>query len=247
MSRGGPSLTYPRPVLRVRFLRRPNRFLARVRLEPNGPDRLAHVPNPGRMEELLVDGVTSGYAVPARSRVRRTSLELVSVRSGHALVSIDTRASNELVRRALVAGGLPELGPGPWRPEVRWGTSRLDFGVAGAAPGRWRALLEVKSSNLRVGASALFPDAPTARGRRHLRELTRAARQGVRCAVLFLVQRADVGEFRPNAALDPEFALAMEGARRAGVRLVARTVQVEPDRLRLGRRLPVRGPLQRLL
>jgi len=185
---------YSRPLVRVRLLARPNRFLALVR-DPNGRTRRVHVPNPGRMEELLVAGITTGWVVPAA--------------------------------------------PGPWMAEARLGHHRLDFGVRDSRATGWRALLEVKSSNLRVGRTALFPDAPTERGRRHLEVLTRFVGRRRRADVLFAVQRDDVEEFRPNAALDPDFAAALGRAASAGVGLHAFTVRVHPERASLGRRIPV--------
>lgn len=245
MTGGAPAVGYPRPVRPVRFLRRTNRYLAEVRLLPGGPVVRAHVPNPGRMEELLVPGETTGYAVPVSREGRSTGYDLVSVRAGGRLVSIDTRVANRMVGAALRRGQLRRFGPGPWRSEVRFGASRLDFGVPSPNGRGYSRLLEVKSSNLRVGSTGLFPDAPTDRGRRHLQELARAARTGVAAGVLFLVQRDDVQEVRPNAALDPEFARAMERAGAAGVQFSAQSISVRPGRLEWGGPLPVRGPLQR--
>ncbi|MHB8351593.1 MAG: DNA/RNA nuclease SfsA, partial [Thermoplasmata archaeon] len=227
----------PLPVL---FLARPNRYLARVRFIDSGRVRSVHVPNPGRMGELLLPGRTTGWAVPAPGELRKTHFDLVAVRHRGSLVSIDSRIANRLVGRLLEAGSLPEFGPGPWRAECPWGGSRLDFGVPSGLPGRYRALLEVKSSNLRVGSWALFPDAPTVRGTRHLHHLAAAARSGISAGVLFAVQRDDVRWFRPNDALDPEFGAALREAHAAGVVIVAGALKVRPGGVRWGRRLPVR-------
>ncbi len=232
-------IRYPGILRAVRFLSRPNRYLARVRPLSGGPARLAHVPNPGRMEELLVPGETVGYVLPASAMGRRTRYDLVSVRHGRGLVSIDSRVGNRLTARALADGLLPELGSGRWLAEVPWGNSRLDFALPGDGPTRPRALLEVKCSNLRVGTTALFPDAPTERGRRQVDTLARAARRGIRCGVLFMVQRPDVRSFRANRWLDPEFARALDRARAAGVKLRAQTTRVTPGRVVWEREIPV--------
>ena len=196
------------------------------------------------MEELLVPNQTIGFVVPAAHHGRRTRYDLVSVYHGRELVSIDSRIGNRLVGSLLASHGLPELGPAPWISEFGWGAHRLDFASAdrrGAIP---RALLEVKCSNLRVGRTALFPDAPTARGRAHLDLLARAARRGLPCGVLFVVQRTDVREFRANRALDPEFARSLDRARAAGVRVWAFSARVRFDRVEWGRPLPVKsGPV----
>lgn len=239
-----PTVRYAGPVRRVRFLARPNRYLARVAPQDGGPPFDAHVPNPGRMEELLIAGVTDGWVAPADGPGRRTHFDLVSVYHGRTLVSVDSRVGNRMAKAALAAGLLPEFGPGPWRSEVRWGQSRLDF-AAGGTPAAPAALLEVKCSNLKVGDAALFPDAPTVRGTRHLRELTRATRRGIRAGVLVTVQRNDTARFRPNTALDPAFATAFRHARAAGVTVRAQRLTVLPDRLEWDREIPVEGTARR--
>jgi sugar fermentation stimulation protein A len=224
----------------VRFLERPNRYLARVARWESPGELVAHVPNPGRMTELLRAGRTEGWAIPVPGRTAgRTLHDLVAVRHGRTLVSIDSRIANRLVGRVLAAGGLPALGGGAWSAEPRWRNSRFDFGQR-RADGGWAGLLEVKSSNLRLGRWASFPDAPTERGTRHLRELARSARSGIRAHVLFAVQRGDVRGFHPNARMDPEFAEALAGAHAAGVRVSAHTMVVRPGRVGWGRPLPVR-------
>lgn len=234
------SVRYDHPPVRVRFLSRPNRFLARVERSGGGPPFLAHLPNPGRMRELLIPGRTRGYVIAAPAPGRATHWDLVSVGHGPALVSLDTRLGNRIVRPALAAGLLPEFGPGPWRPEVRVGAHRIDFGVVGDRSGAPpRALLEVKCSNLRLGTTAVFPDAPTERGRQHLDVLARAARRGRRAGVLFIVERSDVRAFAAHRELDPGFAAALDRARAAGVTVRARTVTVTPGGATWGRALPV--------
>lgn len=233
-----PSVRYPLPVRRVRFLGRPNRYLAYVAPRDGGRPFAAHVPNPGRMGELLVPGITEGWVAPVYGDGRKTQYDLISVYHHRTLVSIDSRVGNRMAKAALAAGLLEEFGAGPWRAEVRWGQSRLDF-AGGAAGGRPDSLLEVKCSNLKVGDDALFPDAPTLRGARHLRELARAARQGIRAGVLITVQRHDPVRFRANAALDPAFAAAFRRARSAGVRVRAQCLRVLPGRLEWDREIPV--------
>lgn len=254
--RGGesPRLRYPGGARRVLFLARPNRYLALVRTSA-GEELEAHVPNPGRLRELLPPGGTEGHIVPAGERslrrgVRRTRWTLVNVAyppRPSTLVSVDTGAARPLVEQALQSGAVPEVrGWGRWRPEVVWGTHRFDHGVVGTAEGRRgpvvQALFETKSSNLREGDCALFPDAPSVRGASHVRALTRFVRSGRRAAVLFLVQRDDVREVRPYGAMDPEFARAVQRARQAGVLFLGRTVHVRPDGADWGEALPVRSP-----
>lgn len=232
---------YPRPPLAVRFLRRPNRYRAEVVPLAGGEPFSAHVPNPGRMLELLLPGETEGYAIPAADPLRRTRADLVSVRHRGTLVSIDSRMANRVVRSALGTGLLRSFGPGPWSPEPRLGHHRLDFA-------RWNPdgtpanLLEVKSSNLVLGRTAMFPDAPTVRGTAHVELLRQARRRGVRAGLLVVVQRNDVDEFVPNASMDPTFAATLEAASDEGVLVEARTVKVSKWGVVWGRRIPVRWP-----
>jgi sugar fermentation stimulation protein A len=202
-----------------------------------------HVPNPGRMEELLIGGVP-GWVVPSGDPRRRTAGTLVSVQHGPGLVSIDTQMPNRLIGRLLhLPGGPGALGfpEGAWRAEITWRESRLDFARTGAASGSVQSLIEVKSANLRVGRVGLFPDAPTQRGTRHLNTLATAARRGIEASVLFAVQRRDVASIGPNRALDPDFGDACDRAARAGVRFGAVRLRVTSTGVALDTPLPVHG------
>lgn len=234
------SAGYTGPARPVRFLERPNRFLARV-AGARGRAFLAHVPNPGRMEELLVPGATVGYVVPAGAAGRATHWDLVAVVRSRTLVSVDSRIANRLVGRLLREAPPRGLPRGGWHAEVPWGRHRFDFARRTTARGPWTQLLEVKSSNLRVGRTALFPDAPTERGTQHLETLTRAQRAGVDAHVLFAIQRDDVAEFAPNRELDPAFARALDAAVVAGVSVRAYRLRVAPDSVTWGERVPVRS------
>ena len=235
----GAGLVYDPEPFEVRFLRRPNRFLAEVQPLSGDRPQLVHVPNPGRMEELLIPGQTRGYVRPVAREGRRTRGTLVTVEHDGTLVSIDTLAANTLVGAALRSGAVTGFGRVGWRAEVSWGPHRFDFARLGRRRPDVAELLEVKSSNLKVGDLALFPDAPTERGARHLEALADERRRGLRCSVVIVVQRGDARAFAPNRALDPEFARAFDRAVGAGVRVVAYSLRVAPDRLEWGRRLPV--------
>ncbi len=214
--------------------------LADGRTEP------AHLPNPGRLRELVYPGVHGHVTriAPARSGRRKTLFTLINVERPGRLpgwVSVDTQLARPVVDRALAEGRLAPLRSwGIWKSEVPWGPCRFDHGVAGEAGNPTpRALLEVKSSNLREGRTALFPDAPTARGAHHAEVLGQFALQGGKAAILFLVQRSDADEFRPYGAMDPRFAHALDQARSAGVLLLAWGLRVLPDGVQWGKRLPV--------
>jgi sugar fermentation stimulation protein A len=227
----------PRP---IRFLDRPNRYLSIVAPIAGGTPFEAHVPNPGRMVELLRPGVTEGWVVPAPAAGRRTRWDLVTVRHRRTLVSIDSRIANRLVARVLASRADPR---GAWRSEVRIGHHRFDFGIERAGAAMPEALIEVKSSNWRIGDTAYFPDAPTTRGTAHVLALARLARAGVDARVLFAVQRGDVREFAVHRGRDPALADACETARRSGVRFLARRLRVRPAGVEWGPPLPIRWTL----
>lgn len=233
-----PSLPLPLPLAPAVFVRRVNRFAATVRLAGAGRSLRVHLPNSGRMTELLLPGTPAWVHLVKRRRAR-TRGTLLLLRHHGRWVGVDAGMPNRLVELALRSGGLgPITHVTEWRREVRWAGGRLDFTVE-TAEGRW--LLETKSCNKVVAGTALFPDAPTARGVRHLRELARAAARGQRAAVVWVVQRSDAHRLGPDAAADPGFADAVERAARAGVRLLAYTCRVSARRIALGREIPVKA------
>ena len=195
------------------------------------------------MHELLVPGVTAGYVIRARPSGRsRTEFDLTTVFHRDTLVSIDSRIANQLVGNALPSLVTAAERGDRWQPEFRWKDVRFDFGYGPPEwPSRASSLVEVKSSNLRRGSTALFPDAPTRRGTHHLRRLTDAAGAGIRATLVMMVQRDDVESFAPHRQLDPEFGQAWDDALRAGVDLRAYTMRVRPGGVGWGRPIPVEG------
>ena len=197
------------------------------------------MPNPGRMEELLVTGRRLRLR-PEAGAHRKTSWTAVLVETpdGTGWVSLDTTLPNRLVEKALGAGGLEELAGWSLEDrEVELGASRLDFVLS--APGRRRLALEVKSVSLVVDREGRFPDAVTARGARHVRELAGiAGRDGWEAAVLFVAQRSDVDRVVAAHEIDPAFAGALAAAREAGVRILARRCGVTTEEVRLGGPVP---------
>ena len=217
-----------------------------------------HVADPGRLKELLVPGCTvyvaiagdgprGGPGLPepwAAKRGRRgasprkTAYDLALVDHDGMLVSVNSRVPNDLVSAALRAGFFPDLAVYPEvRRECVYGESRIDFRLSGSATGD--CLLEVKSVTLVRGGRALFPDAPTARGARHVRELARAVAEGLRAVAMFIIQREDADSLSPNDETDPGFGAALRDAARSGVEVRAYTCRVAMDRICLHREVPV--------
>ena len=216
----------------ARFLDRPNRFLARVLMD--GALVSAHVANPGRCTELLLPGRTV-WLEPAANPARKTAFTLALVEHEGVLVSMRSHLANDLLAEAL-GRGVVDLGAGEVRREVRRGHSRLDF-VLGEAPCvTW---IEAKSVTLVEGREALFPDAPTVRGRRHMEELQEIAEGGEGAAVVFVVQREDADLAAPHVLNDPAFALALQSAMQAGVEARAYRCIVSLDEIRITDRIPV--------
>lgn len=231
------------------FISRPNRFLATVRLEREMlGDRVsgdfevnAHVADPGRLEELLVPGrrVHLAPSDPSHSSTRRkTAYDLVLVDYDGILVSVDSRVPNEIVFSALQKKSLDGLrGYSSIIREAKYGESRLDFRLS--CPGQKDCLIEVKSVTLVQDGRALFPDAPTIRGARHMKELMKARGEGIRAFVLFIIQRNDAREFSPNDGTDPVFGMVLRDAFKAGVEVWAYTCEVTHHAIQLYRRIPV--------
>lgn len=205
-------------------------------LEVDGVPVLAHLPNSGRLTELLTDGAPA-WLIPKHGAARRTEWDLALVEYGGRLVSVDARLPNDLVFAALRARRIPELARYPHqRREAVVGASRFDFLLADGAE---RCLVEVKSVTLVLDGCALFPDAPTARGSRHLRELAELARRREGAAVLFVVQRADAATFAANEAADPLFAALLRSAAGAGVLVRAYRCSVNWTEIALKDEIPV--------
>ncbi|MGH7377462.1 MAG: DNA/RNA nuclease SfsA [Candidatus Methylomirabilales bacterium] len=223
-------------LLPARFLRRQGRFAALVAVEGR-PSRV-HVPNSGRMQELLHPGAAVRIRPAPPGSPRRTSGNLCLVRHAGTWVCVDNRVAVEVLAAALAAGRPPGLsGWRMLRREVRVGRHRLDLLLQRA--GR-EALCEVKSVTLVRGGVAYFPDAPTARGTAHMKMLGARARRGGAAAVCFLIQRADAAAFAPHATHDPAFAAACRAAVFSGVLLRAYTCHVTPRGIALLYRVPVR-------
>ncbi|HQE61256.1 MAG TPA: DNA/RNA nuclease SfsA [Candidatus Latescibacteria bacterium] len=234
------------PLLEAVFERRPNRYLAWVRLRDGNASESVpvHVPDPGRMRELLLPGRRVWVApASARANPRTTQFTLAIVESpasaggAATFVSVNTIIPNKLISRALLDRALPEFeGFTDVRAEVPHGRSRFDFVLTSATAS---CVLEVKSVSLTHGRTGLFPDAVSARATRHVGELAGLCQRGERAAVLFVAQRNDVDEIRPAEEIDPVFASAMKDAKKAGVDFFGFRCEVSLDGIRLGSPVPV--------
>ncbi len=205
----------------AQFVRRDNRFRATVSVE--GRQAWAHVPNSGRLSELFIPG-RRVWLSEASNPNRKTPYDLKLVEYASVLVSVDARLPNPLFEEYLLAGASDAFGDiRSLKREVRLNESRLDFRLEGPEGVCW---VETKSVTLVEKGVARFPDAPTARGRRHLLTLAEATQKGVRAAVVFVVQRPDAQVFSPHEAADPEFADILREIYKQGVQVRAYICQV---------------------
>lgn len=212
-------MTY-RHIQEGRFLTRPNRFIAHV--ETAEGLCVCHVKNTGRCRELLREGAKV-YLEESENPQRKTKYDLVAVEKGPLLINMDSQAPNKAA-----AEFFPKLFPGLrlLRPETKFGNSRFDFYIE-TQEERW--FWEVKGVTLEQDGAALFPDAPTQRGVKHVKELCACLKEGCRAGLLFVVQMKGPTSFTPNAATHPEFAEALREAAREGVDLLAMDCLVTPQ------------------
>ncbi len=215
-----------------RFVQRDNRFRATVTVA--GREAWAHVPNSGRLAELFTPGRPI-WLSPAGNPARKTAYDLRLVDYQGTLVSVDARLPNRLLAEALAAGALPDLDYPDIQPEVTYGQSRLDFRLSGPQGVCW---LETKSVTLVTGGLAQFPDAPTARGRKHLYELINITQSGQRAIVVFVVQRPDADRFAPHRQADPLFASTLQEAAAAGVEIRAFNCRLSLQSIALAAEIP---------
>lgn len=214
------------------FLARPNRFIAHI--EINGNEEICHVKNTGRCRELLPPGAKV-WCEKSDNLVRKTRFDLITVQKGHRLINMDSQAPNAAAKEWLKQGGLGQIEN--LRPESRHGDSRFDFSFTKDGN---PCFLEVKGVTLETDGVCAFPDAPTTRGAKHLRELTQLAKAGYGAYVLFVIQMADVKYLHPNDITDPDFGSALREAARAEVQILAMDCDVTPDSMTLRSPVEVR-------
>ena len=218
-------------MVRGKFLARPNRFIAHV--EINGTTEVVHVKNTGRCRELLPVGAQV-WCQESDNPNRKTKYDLITVRKGDRLINMDSQAPNLAAGEWLRRGGLGEIEN--LKAEYFHGDSRFDF--AFMKDGR-QCFLEVKGVTLENDGICAFPDAPTERGVKHLKGLTRLAKEGFGAYVLFVIQMADVKYLHPNDTTDPAFGSALREAEAAGVTIMAVDCAVTEDSMTIGKEIPV--------
>ena len=219
-------------IVEGKFITRPNRFIAHIEID--GKEEICHVKNTGRCRELLPAGAKV-WCAESDNPARKTRYDLIAVQKGDRLINMDSQAPNTAAGQWLAGGGLGKIEN--LRPESRQGNSRFDFSFT--KDGR-ACFLEVKGVTLENGGVCAFPDAPTERGAKHLRELTALAEQGYGAYVLFVIQMTDVSYLHPNDATDPVFSAALREAAKAGVEILAMDCKVTPDTMTIQKPVEVK-------
>ncbi len=212
-----------REIVEGKFVERPNRFIAYV--EINGKIETVHVKNTGRCKELLIPGAAVHLEI-SDNPDRKTKYDLVSVyKEKIGWINMDSQAPNKVVKEWLETKGYDYV-----KPEYRYGDSRIDFYME---KGDRKYLMEVKGCTLEIDGIGYFPDAPTTRGVKHLRELTKAVSLGYECFVAFVIQMEGILEVRANVQTHKEFGVALEEAKNAGVKVLFLTCEVGRDSLNI--------------
>ena len=214
---------------KAEFISRPNRFIAYCRLY--GEEVVCHVKNTGRCRELLTENATV-FLAESDNPDRKTKYDLVSVVKNGMMINMDSQAPN-------IAAGeyLKKIYPDSIiRPETKYGKSRFDFYVEN---GDEKIFIEVKGVTLERDSLALFPDAPTERGVKHINELAECLNDGYKAKILFVIQMENVSAFSPNDEMHRQFGDALRNARESGVEILAVNCVVTEDSMIIKENVPI--------
>lgn len=219
-------------VVEGRFISRPNRFIAYVEID--GKAETVHVKNTGRCRELLTDNATV-YLSVSDNPSRKTGYDLIAVKKGDLLINMDSQIPNDVCEKWLKKGFLFSRNAIIKR-EYTYKKSRFDFYIE---YGDRRIFLEVKGCTLENNGIASFPDAPTERGIKHIKELISALDDGYEAYIFFVIQMKGVTEFRPNDITHKAFGDALREAKSKGVKILAYDSVVTPDSIEIDRKICV--------
>lgn len=220
-------------IKRAKFLSRPNRFIAHIEVE--GRPEVCHVKNTGRCHELLIPGADI-VIQEVKHPQRKTNYGIIAVYKGQRLINIDSQVPNKVFREWL-SESLLFQDINLIKAEYRYGSSRLDFYMASESR---KVLVEVKGVTLEEKGVALFPDAPTERGIKHINHLCQALEECYEAYLFFIIQMKDVLYFTPNHKTHPAFGEALIKARQQGVKILALDCQVEADSIQARRWVDVK-------
>ena len=220
------------------FISRPNRFIAKVNIDSK--EETVHVKNTGRCKELLLPGCTV-YLSVSQNLSRKTKYDLIAVEKSRdkkepILINMDSQIPNFVAEEFLKQGNIFSR-EAIIKREVKYGNSRFDIYVEDKDR---KAFVEVKGVTLENESVAMFPDAPTLRGVKHIKELIKAKNEGYDAYILFVIQMKGAVLFTPNAETHREFAVALKEAQDAGVNILAYDCEVKPDEIKINQKVRVK-------
>lgn len=220
-----------------KFILRRNRFIADVNI--NGTVETVHIKNTGRCKELLLPGCEV-FLEKSDNPARKTLYDLVAVKKSRLgqsplLINMDSQAPNAAAWEWLPDSGLFSR-QAVFSKEVKYNNSRFDIHVC---DGTHKFFIEVKGVTLEKDGVAMFPDAPTERGVKHLNELANSIRDGFEAYILFVIQMKSIHCFRPHDAMHPEFGNALRNAAKNGVNLLAVDCIITPDSMTIDNKVNI--------
>jgi len=209
-------------ILKGKFISRPNRFIAHI--EINGKAEICHVKNTGRCKELLTASAIV-FVQENNNPKRKTKFSLIGVIKGKRMINMDSQVTNKVVHEWILNGNLiPEVTL--IKPESKYNNSRFDFYIETK---NRKIFIEVKGVTLESEGIVKFPDAPTERGVKHVKELCDCVKEGYDAYIIFVIQMKDVLHFEPNLEMHKEFAEALKEAKKNGVNILAVDCEVKED------------------
>ncbi|MFW6029569.1 MAG: DNA/RNA nuclease SfsA [Halanaerobiales bacterium] len=225
-------------IYRATFVKRPNRFIAHVQL--NGEEEIVHVKNTGRCKEILTEGATV-FLEKAKNMNRKTKYSLIAAYKDDILINIDSQVPNKVVYDSLKQSKIDQITDIlELKREVTYGNSRFDIYFKKKVKNEVKeGFIEVKGVTLEKDGIAMFPDAPTSRGSKHIREMIAAVKEGYLGYIFFLIQLKGVVHFTPNHIMDPEFSQTLSLAAENGVKILAYDSQIKEDSITLDKKLPI--------
>lgn len=213
-------ITIPGKIFYGIYISRPNKFLVNLIPEGKNKEEPAFLHDPGRLKELLTENAKLLIRKPLTNKERKTKWDILAVEKDGKLYTINSSFPNKIIKKALNLGWISELKMYDIiKVEYNYGDSRLDFLLKDSKSDK-KALIEVKGVTLFKENIALFPDAPTKRGTRHIRELIKAKDENYESFIIFVIMNGDVDLFKANSDIDPEFSKTLLEAENSGVNIL---------------------------
>ncbi len=234
-------MNFYKPLIHGQLIKRYKRFLADVKLD-NGEIVTAHCTNTGSMKSCLEDNAEV-YLSPVDDPNRKTKFTWEMIKINSDWVGINTVNPNKLAFEAVKNGEIEKLkGYTEVKREVKFDDSRFDIMAKNETE---TCFVEVKNVTLKEENYALFPDAVTSRGKKHLETLIKVKEQGMRAVMLYIIQRMDVDTFAPAKEIDPAYSKTLKIAYEKGVEIIPMQAKVSPERIELVKELPFENKLPR--